>query len=91
MHSLLPFRRLVLAHEAAGLATCCLGEGGFCSFAFLWGMRSRYYFGVGGGTLPFLQFLREKHEGAFSAAVVASFGGSSSANVRDVLCVRRII
>ncbi|XP_026191979.1 uncharacterized protein LOC34620824 [Cyclospora cayetanensis] len=49
----------------------------------------RYYFGVGGGSLPFLSFLKQKFPGSLSAEVIASFRGQTSNNFRDILLIKK--
>ncbi|CDJ34694.1 LOW QUALITY PROTEIN: uncharacterized protein EMH_0021600 [Eimeria mitis] len=48
----------------------------------------RYYFGIGGGSLAFISFLREKYADSLSVEVAASYRGVNSNNFRDVLLIR---
>ncbi|CDI84831.1 LOC495955 protein, related [Eimeria praecox] len=49
----------------------------------------RYYFGIGGGSLAFMSFLREKYSDALSVEVADSFRSANSNNFRDVLLIRK--
>ncbi|KAL8272493.1 hypothetical protein Esti_003616 [Eimeria stiedai] len=49
----------------------------------------RYYFGIGGGSLAFMQFLKNNFSENLNVEVACTFKGPTSNNFRDVLLVRK--